>query len=156
LFRLLIAQAILRGESVLIIDPKGDREMLEIAKETSKMVGRAFYYFHPAYPKESIRLDPLHSFSRASELASRLAALIPSETGSDPFKAFSQKSLDNIVQAILTLDSRLGKHLDKFFPDWREKVAEQCRLGRKAEADPVRVNSNCSKCYVDRAQSQGQ
>jgi conjugal transfer pilus assembly protein TraD len=42
LFRLLIAQAILRGESVLIIDPKGDREMLEIAKETSKMVGRAF------------------------------------------------------------------------------------------------------------------
>jgi conjugal transfer pilus assembly protein TraD len=146
LFRLLIAQAILRGESVLIIDPKGDREMLEIAKETSKMVGRAFYYFHPAYPKESIRLDPLHSFSRASELASRLAALIPSETGSDPFKAFSQKSLDNIVQAILTLDSRptllklrrylesgaagliiqaLGKHLDKLFPDWREKVADK-------------------------------
>jgi len=47
-------------------------------------------HFHPAFPAESVRIDPLHSFNRATELASRVAALIPSETGNDPFKIFGQ------------------------------------------------------------------
>ncbi len=31
---------------------------------------------------------PLRNFTRVTEIASRLAALIPSEAGADPFKSF--------------------------------------------------------------------
>lgn len=145
LFRLLIAQAILRDEAVLIFDPKGDRQMLEIAKACCRFLGHKerFVYFHPGFPEDSFGIDALHNFNRASELASRLAALIPSETGSDPFKAFSQKSLDNIVQAILTIEQRptlvslrrylesgagglviktLSAYLDRCSPEWRSQI----------------------------------
>ena len=145
LFRLLIAQAILRNETVLIFDPKGDEGMRRIAEGCCRHIGRPdrFVYFHPAFPQESASIDAMHNFNRASELASRLAALIPSETGSDPFKAFSQKALDNITQALLTMDSKpslvslrryleggaanlvikaLGAHLDRVSPEWRDRI----------------------------------
>ncbi|MCX7978538.1 MAG: conjugative transfer system coupling protein TraD, partial [Bdellovibrionaceae bacterium] len=145
LFRLWIAQAILRNEAVLIFDPKGDRGMLQVARACCEHLGKPerFVYFHPGFPEESVGIDALHNFNRASELASRLAALIPSETGSDPFKAFGQKSLDNIVQAILTIERRptlvslrrylesgaaglvvktLSHYLDRVDPTWRAKI----------------------------------
>lgn len=52
-------------------------------------------FFHPAFLKRSIRIDPLRHFNNFTEVASRIAALIPSETGSDPFKAFGWDALNN-------------------------------------------------------------
>ncbi|MGA0525800.1 conjugal transfer protein, partial [Escherichia coli] len=43
----------------------------------------------------------LRNFNRGTEIASRSAALIPSETGADQFKAFGQMALNNIVQGLL-------------------------------------------------------
>jgi conjugal transfer pilus assembly protein TraD len=65
-----------------------------------------FLQFHPAFPERSVRIDPLHSFNRATELASRVAALIPSETGNDPFKAFGQMAMSHVVQGLLAVDER--------------------------------------------------
>ena len=68
LFDLLISQAIMRNEAVIIIDPKGDKEMKEnarIACEASGNPGR-FVQFHPAFPEESARIDPLRNFTRAN------------------------------------------------------------------------------------------
>jgi conjugal transfer pilus assembly protein TraD len=86
LFDLLIAQAVLRGEAVLIIDPKGDRELRDNARRACTLAGRPqkFAAFHPAFPEHSCRIDPLASFGRHTELASRIAALVPSQTGADP------------------------------------------------------------------------
>lgn len=107
-FDLLITQAILRDEAVIILDPKGDKDLRESARRACEIAGRAdrFVSFHPAEPESCVRIDPLANFTRASELASRIAQLIPSENGSDPFKAFSQKSLDNIIQGLLILNSK--------------------------------------------------
>lgn len=106
-FDLLITQAILRDEAVIILDPKGDRDLRESARRACQLAGKPdrFVSFHPAEPEESVRIDPLANFTRASELASRIAQLIPSESGSDPFKAFGQKSLDNIIQGLLIVNS---------------------------------------------------
>ena len=57
-----------------------------------------FVSFHPAFPEESVRIDPLRNFTRVTEIASRLAALIPSEGGGDPFKSFGWQALNNIAQ----------------------------------------------------------
>ena len=107
-FDLLVTQAVLRDEAVVIIDPKGDQDLRRTAERACALAGRPqrFVYFHPAFPAESVRIDPLHSFSRATELASRVAALIPSETGSDPFKSFGQMALSHVVQGLLAVDER--------------------------------------------------
>jgi conjugal transfer pilus assembly protein TraD len=107
-FDLLITQAVLREEAVIIIDPKGDRDLRWSAERACRLIGHPerFVYFHPAFPEDSVRLDPLRNFNRSSEVASRIAQVIPSETGSDPFKAFGQKSLDNIVQGLFAIEQR--------------------------------------------------
>lgn len=103
LFDLLISQAILRNEAVIIIDPKGDKEMKENARRACEAAGQPdrFIQFHPAFPELSARIDPLRNFTRVTEIASRLAALIPSEAGADPFKSFGWQALNNISQALV-------------------------------------------------------
>ncbi|MFE8031793.1 conjugative transfer system coupling protein TraD, partial [Thiohalocapsa marina] len=108
LFDLLITQAVLRGEAVLIIDPKGDRELRDNARRACVLAGRPekFAAFHPAFPEQSCRIDPMASFGRHTELASRIAALVPSETGADPFKAFGQMAMSHIIAGLLLVEER--------------------------------------------------
>lgn len=103
LLELLITAAVLRGEAVLIIDPKSDRGLRDCAKKACRIAGRthAFQYFHPAFSTQSVRLDPLHNFNRVTEIASRIASLIPSETGNDPFAAFGWRALNIIASAMI-------------------------------------------------------
>ncbi len=108
LFDILVTQAVLRGEAVIVIDPKGDKDLRDCAERACRLSGQPgrFVHFHPAFPENSVRLDPLRNFNRSSEVASRIASVIPGEGGSDPFKAFGQKSLDNIVQGLFALEQR--------------------------------------------------
>lgn len=103
MMELLIGQAILRGECVIIIDPKGDHALAEHAKCICEKMGQPerFVYFHPAHPEKSVSLDPMRNWNRRTELASRVAALIPSETGADPFAAFGWKVLNDIVNGLV-------------------------------------------------------
>ncbi|HFQ4905918.1 TPA: conjugative transfer system coupling protein TraD [Vibrio vulnificus] len=107
-FDAMITQAILRNEAVIIIDPKGDKELKDNAQRACIATGspERFVYFHPGFPEYSVRLNPLRNFNRGTEIASRIAALIPSETGADPFKAFGQMALNNIVQGLLLTSQR--------------------------------------------------
>ncbi len=108
MFDILIAQAVFRGEAVIIIDPKGDHGMRDNARRACLAMGcpQRFVFFHPVFPEESARIDPLRNFTRVTEIASRLAALIPSESGADPFKSFSWQALNNIAQALVITHER--------------------------------------------------
>lgn len=108
LFDLLIAQAIERGEPVIIIDPKGDHGLASNARRVCEALGQGdrFIYFHPAHPEKSACIDPLRNWNRKTELASRIAALIPSETGADPFTAFGWKVLNDIVNGLIATGVR--------------------------------------------------
>lgn len=107
-FDLLIAQAIIRQEAVIIIDPKGDRDLRSSAQTMLECLGRAkdLVVFHPAFSDQSVRLDPLRNFNRPSELSSRISGAIPASHPSDPFKAFGQRALDQIIQGLLLLNRR--------------------------------------------------
>ena len=103
MMELLIGQAIIRGEAVIIIDPKGDHALAENARRICEAMGQPerFVYFHPAHPEKSTPIDPMRNWNRRTELASRVAALIPSETGADPFAAFGWKVLNDIVNGLV-------------------------------------------------------
>lgn len=104
----LITQAVFRGEAVIILDPKGDKDLMECAKNACVAAGcpESFVYFHPAFPDKSWRIDPLKNFSRPTELATRIASLIPSETGADPFTAFGQMSMTHVINGILIVNEK--------------------------------------------------
>ncbi len=108
LLDLLIAQAIFRGETVIIIDPKGDHALARNARAACEAsgAGERFVYFHPAHPDRSACIDPLRNWNRKTELASRVAALIPSETGADPFTAFGWKVLNDITNGMIATGHR--------------------------------------------------
>lgn len=103
LLDLLISQAILRNEAVFIIDPKGDKELRDNAKRICEKMGEPdrFIFFNPAFADTSARINPLANFNRPTELPSRIATLIASETASDPFVAFSWMALNNIINGML-------------------------------------------------------
>lgn len=116
LAELLNAQAIMRGECLIIIDPKGDKELKDNAKRACDAyreycikhnlpdLGRRFYSFHPAFPNESVRLNLLASIARDTDVASRIANLTPSKDGGmDPFVAFGWLTINTIAQAQLLL-----------------------------------------------------
>ena len=131
LFDLLISQAIMRGEAVIIIDPKGDIELRDNARRACIAAGdeHRFMQFHPAFPESSIRIDPLKNYTRVTELASRLAALIPSEAGADPFKSFGWQALNNICQALEMVDDspnliKLKRYLETGTQDMVVKAVE--------------------------------
>ena len=101
-FILLITQAILRGEPVFIVDPKGDLDMRQICKDVTTYLGvpERFAFLHPAFPEESVRLDLLKNYSRISQIATRISSLIPTEAGADVFQAFSWQAMNNVLQAL--------------------------------------------------------
>lgn len=90
---ILAAQGIVRNEPVIVFDPKNEG-MRGIAGNLKRLCERLgcperFAYFNFAFPEESIRIDPLRNYSSPTELPSRIAPLIPSETGNDAFTSFA-------------------------------------------------------------------
>lgn len=146
LLDLLIAQAIARNEPVIIVDPKGDKGLANNARRACELLGQPdrFLFFHPAHPDKSVCIDPLRNWNRKTELASRIAALIPSETGADPFTAFGWKVLNDIVNGLVATGIRpnlvqlrryieggpdelvmraLRVHFKENVPDWENRCA---------------------------------
>lgn len=105
-FDLVLKQLILRGECCIFLDPKGDKAIREIAKNTCKMMGKPEKYimWHPAYPRESIKLNPLKNYSRTSELAARVTAILP-----DDGDSFYRDIANTIVQYIVDAMTFVGE-----------------------------------------------
>lgn len=116
LYDLLCAQAVFRGEGVVVIDPKGDRDLYENIRAAAAACGREVLFFHPAFPDRSIRLNPLHSFSRATELAARLSSLVPVARGkSDPFRGFAFAALNAVIGGIVETGRRPTLKLIRYY-----------------------------------------
>lgn len=110
LLALMAVQAIRRApyEAVIVIDPKGDAQLRDLLRAECIAAGRPndFAYFHPAFPSESVRIDPLANWTRATEVASRIAALMPSESGNDPWSAFGWRVLHLVVEGCVISHGR--------------------------------------------------
>ncbi|MDD6178138.1 MAG: conjugative transfer system coupling protein TraD [Ruminobacter sp.] len=134
LFDLIIAQAIMREEAVIIIDPKGDKDLCNHARDICRSMDKSLKYFHPGFPEESIGLNPLYNYNRSTELASRIAALIPTAKGvSDPFKSFSQHALNSVIAGLLICKIRPTLREIRYYVDSR--VMELSFLAFKAYFD---------------------
>jgi conjugative coupling factor TraD (TOL family) len=113
LAELLIAQDIRRGEVVIVFDPKGDVDLLRRVFAEAERVGRAgeFFMFHLGHPEISARYNPVGSFSRITEVATRIAGQLPSEGQSAAFKEFVWRFVNVMARALVALGRK---------PDYQE------------------------------------
>mgnify|MGYP003981837581 CR=1 FL=1 len=74
-----------KGRNVLIIDPKGDGELLNKIYDTAVKSGRKddFMLINPIYPEHSSKINPLSNYFMPEELVGHIVAGV--EVGNEPF-----------------------------------------------------------------------
>lgn len=159
-FDLLISQAILRGECVIIIDPKGDNDLKEKAQRACVQLGRknAFVMFHPAKTEESAHINLLANWTRPTELASRIANLIQSSGGqSDPFKNFSWDALNKVAQGLcIAYEKPSIMNLRRYLESSPEELCEKAftrhivqAYGEAGEKIIEKLFSSCKRNIIE-------
>jgi conjugal transfer pilus assembly protein TraD len=92
----LTTQIIHNKDVLIVLDPKGDKDLENRMRTECEKAGRKFLFFHPAHPSKSIRINPLGNWNNVDEPATRIGQLIDAD-GS--FAAFAWKTLFRIMRA---------------------------------------------------------
>lgn len=96
----LITQAILRGDVVIVLDPKNSQRLWGSIVAACRLADRpAPLFFHPG-KADSVPLNPLACFARTSEVASRVTAEMPQGSA---FTDFAWHAVDAAVQLLVEL-----------------------------------------------------
>lgn len=105
---ILATQDIRRGDVVVVFDPKGDLALLKRMYAEAKRAGRLdhFYVFHLGYPDISARYNPVGSFERITEVATRTSDPLPDEGNSAAFKEFVWRFVNVLAKAMFALGER--------------------------------------------------
>ncbi len=87
LLEVIVCEAIRAPGTVVIIDPKGDADLLVRAASQARRLGREFRFFSPAFPRASKSFNPFSTCETTTELAARVQALMPGggAMARDPF-----------------------------------------------------------------------
>lgn len=101
LARLLVYQLARRGDTVIVLDPKGDRGLESVCRDVCTRLGEPgrFLKFHPAFASQSFRYDAIANWERETQVASRLQLLMGAQSD-DHFGAFVWMSVTDIVRAM--------------------------------------------------------
>ena len=105
---ILVTQDIRRGETVVVIDPKGDQDLLMRCYAEAKRAGRLdrFQIIHLGFPEMSARYNPVGDFGRITEVASRIATQLPSAGNSAAFREFAWRFTNVVARALVGLGRR--------------------------------------------------
>lgn len=103
---LICAQVIARGEGLVVIDPKGDRDLYTGLAEAARRHGRTFHFFHLSRTRESVRLNPLANALRGTDVGARITANMSRDDRSQSFTAFSDTVVSTVATALLELGRR--------------------------------------------------
>lgn len=95
-------------EVVIVIDPKGDADLLKRVYVEAKRAGREgeFYLFHLGWPDVSARYNGIGRFDRITEVATRIAGQLSGEGNSAAFREFAWRFVNIIARALNALGQR--------------------------------------------------
>lgn len=105
LLEILATQDIHNNHVTIVIDPKGDADLMMRMYAECARAGRLdnFYIFHLGYPEVSARYNGIADFSRITEVATRTTNALPSSGNSAAFKEFSWRFTNLVAQAQVAL-----------------------------------------------------
>lgn len=122
-------QDIRRGDCTIVIDPKGDAELLRSMYVAAKLAGREkdFYVIHLGYPEHSARYNPISEYTRVTEVPSRIARQLPGEGQSASFREFVWGYVNGITKAMAWLGVRADyRTLERYANNLEPLVAQFC------------------------------
>ena len=105
LMEILVTQDIHSGKVVIVIDPKGDADLMMRVYAEAARAGRLdqLYLFHLGYPDISARYNGIGNFARITEVATRTTNPLPDSGNSAAFKAFAWRFTNLVAQAQVAL-----------------------------------------------------
>ncbi|MBK8168622.1 MAG: conjugative transfer system coupling protein TraD [bacterium] len=104
-------QDVRRGCPVIVMDPKGDPDLVRRLHAEAARARRPFYFFHLGHPDRSARYNPIGRFSRITEVATRIANELPSQGNAEAFRQFAWLFTHVIARALHALGEK---------PDYRK------------------------------------
>ncbi|MCB1877374.1 MAG: type IV conjugative transfer system coupling protein TraD [Chromatiales bacterium] len=108
LAELLVTQDIRRGDCVIVIDPKGDLDLLfrmwAEAVRADKL--DKLHIVHLGFPEISERYNPTGRFNRITEVATRIANQLPGEGNSAAFREFAWRFVNTVSRALVALGGK--------------------------------------------------
>jgi conjugal transfer pilus assembly protein TraD len=109
LVSLIAFQLVARGDTVIVIDPKGDPELREICRACAAAVGEPerFLMMHPAFASQSTRMDLLKNWDRVSQVASRVSLVLSAQEDST-FKEFCWNAVHSITNGMKYVGRRVS------------------------------------------------
>ena len=159
---LIISQLVARGDTVIILDPKGDKDLREIARLACVQAGDPgkFLMLHPAFASESVRLDLLKNWDRTSQVASRLG-LVLGAGDDDSFASFCWSAVHRITNGLKYVGERASllklkrcmesrsnvetlalRMMRKYFTEERPDLLDRCKEehNKAMAADPKKIS----------------
>lgn len=108
LVSLILFQLAARGDTVIVIDPKGDPELREICRSCAVSTGspERFLMLHPAFASLSTRMDLLKNWDRVSQVASRVSLVLSAEDST--FKDFCWNAVHAITNGMKYVGRRVS------------------------------------------------
>jgi len=102
LLEVIATQDIHNGNVVIVFDPTGDGDLLARLYTEAKRAGREgqFQVFHLGFPDQSVSYNPVGSYSRITEVATRIAGQLPNEGNSAAFREFAWRYVNVIAKAL--------------------------------------------------------
>lgn len=109
LLELIVHQDIMAGMPTIVIDPKGDHELLLSTWIAAVEAERAndFHLFHVSFPDQSSSCSLVSTFTRATEVPTQIADQLPDQGQSAAFQQFVWRFVNLISQIMIALGDRV-------------------------------------------------
>lgn len=156
---LLINQDIRGGGPVIVLDPKGDKELMLQMYLTALACGRGedFLCFHLAFPPFSARYNIFGNYARVTEVAGRIREGLPDQGQSATFAEFVWSYVNGIAVASHALGRRMTiKSLLHHAQDIEGLVAEYMAMLLDQRASGWRDRHPENVSDVSKRQAKGQ
>lgn len=103
---ILINQDLRNGDAVIVVDPKGDLELVREMYSACLASGRLndFKIVHLGYPELSATYNPIKNFSEITEIATRITESINAEGEGKQFADFAWKYVNIVVKTLNCLN----------------------------------------------------
>ncbi len=120
------------GKNIIIIDPKGDEDLLKRVVSTAKATGRfhELLFMSPVYPHLSVRINPLAHYIRPEEIVQHVIACLPISAKEPFFTEVAKEIAQTVTFSMHFLHEKAGK---KFEPT----VEDLCRLTTYRSIDGI-------------------
>ncbi len=99
--------ALARDNTIVVIDPKNDGNWQNALKYVCDKMELPFYYFHPSKPSgDVVRIDAIGTYTKASEIASRLRSILPSGGDSQAFAEYAWSQFNSVAEGLLYIGEK--------------------------------------------------